>query len=152
MEQVFAAFGIQWQLLLAQAVNFTIVLIVLTYFLYKPILKLLGKREEKIKQGIKDAEEATVARKEVADTRADILAIAETEAEEVVGRAATAGKREREAILRDAEGRVETMVHDAEARAYELKRQALDESEKEIAKTAVLAAEKILQESAGTTH
>ena len=36
----------------------------LTYLLYKPVLKLLKEREEKIAKGVKDAEEAEKALEE----------------------------------------------------------------------------------------
>lgn len=147
MEQVFQAFGIEWQLLLAQAVNFAIVLAALTYFLYKPVMKLLAEREEKIKRGITDAKEATALRARVLAEKSGIITRAEAEAEKVVGRASEAGKRERESIIRAGEERARVLLADAEARAEELKRHALRESDKEIAKAAVLAAEKILRKS-----
>jgi len=148
MNEVFAAFGIQWQLLLAQAVNFGIVLVALTYFLYKPVLKLLASRQDAITQGIKNAEAAAAARKDIEEKRVGILSVAESEAEEIIGRATDAGKREREALVRGGEGRAEALLRGAEAQAKELKRRALAESEKDIAKTAILAAEKIIRESA----
>ena len=58
MAELFAAFGIDWKLLLAQSVNFLIVFGGLTYFLYKPLMRALAAREEKIAKGVKDAEEA----------------------------------------------------------------------------------------------
>lgn len=147
MNEVFSAFGIEWQLLLAQAVNFAIVLAALTYFLYKPVMKLLAEREEKIKKGIADAEEATALRERVLAEKSGIIASAETEAEEIVSRASEAGKRERESIVRAGEERARALLSDADARAEELKRQALRESDREIAKAAVLAAEKILRKA-----
>ena len=38
MNELFAAFGIDWKLLLAQGVNFGIVLVALWYFLYRPVM------------------------------------------------------------------------------------------------------------------
>lgn len=147
MEQVFAAFGIEWQLLLAQAVNFAIVLVALTYFLYKPLMKMLGERQEKIAQGIKDAEAAAAARVATDAEKAGILAVAEAEAQEVAARATAEGKSEREKLVRSGEERAEAILKDAEAQAEEARRRALAESESEIARAAVLAAEKILRKS-----
>ena len=48
--------GIQLPMLLTQIVNFTIMLLLLTKFLYKPILKALKERKEKISQGLIYAE------------------------------------------------------------------------------------------------
>lgn len=50
-------FGVQPTLLLAQAVNFFILLFILKKFLYAPILKVLDERKKKIAGSLKDAEE-----------------------------------------------------------------------------------------------
>jgi|SRR3989344_6152881 len=144
MQELLSAFGIEWQLLLAQGVNFAIVLGALTYFLYKPVLKMLEERQEKIAKGIKDAEEAALSRAEVEGARSGIISKAEKDAEAVMTRAAEEGKRERAEIVKAAQSRAEQTARDAEAQAQELQRRALRDSEKEIAQTAILAAEKIL--------
>lgn len=66
MEQL----GIEPKLLLAQIINFSIIVFVLTKLLYKPILSMLEKRKKEIEQGLlltkkmKDEEEKFVQRKE----------------------------------------------------------------------------------------
>ena len=49
-------FGINFSVLLAQAVNFLIVLVVLYRFAYKPILKILHDRTRTIETSLKNAE------------------------------------------------------------------------------------------------
>ncbi len=51
-------FGVNPVLLVAQIVNFLIILFILKRFMYKPVLDTLKKRENEIKQGLKDAQEA----------------------------------------------------------------------------------------------
>lgn len=50
--------GLDWRLLLSQAANFIILLIVLRVFAYKPILKLIKDRRARIEEGLEKAEEA----------------------------------------------------------------------------------------------
>ncbi len=57
--------GINWKLFLSQAVNFFILLLVLMFFVYKPLLEVIKKRNEKIKEGLQKAAEADVRLKEV---------------------------------------------------------------------------------------
>lgn len=57
--------GINWKLFLSQAVNFGILLLVLTFFVYKPVIKIIKERSAKIKEGLEKAEEADVRLKEV---------------------------------------------------------------------------------------
>lgn len=58
MQQLLFQLGIDWHLLLSQVINFFLLLLVLWYFVYKPLLKLLHDRKDKIEQGIVKAEEA----------------------------------------------------------------------------------------------
>lgn len=51
-------FGINPILLGAQVVNFLVILLILRRFLYKPITQLLQKRQDTIKEGFRNAEEA----------------------------------------------------------------------------------------------
>lgn len=53
------ALGIDWKILLAQFVNFAVLVFVLWKFAYKPIFKFLEDRKNKIEEGIKNAEQAT---------------------------------------------------------------------------------------------
>lgn len=66
MEKIIQDFGIQPMLLTAQIVNFLILLFLLNKFLYKPILKVLEERKQKIAESLKNAEEieATLAKTE----------------------------------------------------------------------------------------
>lgn len=57
--------GINWKLFLSQAVNFFILLVVLTFFVYKPLIKVIKQRNQKIKEGLDKAEEADVRLKEI---------------------------------------------------------------------------------------
>ena len=57
--------GIDWKLFLSQAVNFFILLAVLTVFVYKPLIKVIKQRNARIKEGMDKAEEADVRLKEV---------------------------------------------------------------------------------------
>ena len=53
-----AALGLNLPGLVAQLVNFTILLIVLRMFLWNPILKVLDERKRRIQEGLQRSEEA----------------------------------------------------------------------------------------------
>lgn len=55
--EVLNQFGVNPILLLAQVVNFLVLLFILQKFLYKPILKVLTERRQKIEYSLKKAEE-----------------------------------------------------------------------------------------------
>jgi F-type H+-transporting ATPase subunit b len=58
-------FGIDWKLFLSQLVNFAVILIILKFFVYNPVLKILKERNKKIKEGLDKAEEAGIRLKEI---------------------------------------------------------------------------------------
>jgi len=58
MSQLISQLGIDWRLLLSQAVNFFLVLIVLRKFVYKPLLQMLHDRRNRIEEGLVKADEA----------------------------------------------------------------------------------------------
>jgi len=57
--------GINWKLFVSQAVNFFILLTVLWAFVYRPLIKIIKERNEKIKTGLDKAEQADVRLKEI---------------------------------------------------------------------------------------
>ena len=148
MEQLFEAFGIDWRLLIAQAINFGVLLAALTYFLYKPVMKTLDERKEKVAKGVEDAIAAEQKLSEADTVASERLQSAEGEAEAIVASARDAAQGERTRIVKDAEARAASVASDAEARAEELRAKAIRDSEKEIARLAILAAEKTLREKA----
>ena len=54
--QIFESFGIQPTLLLAQIVNFLIILFLLQKFFYKPIFKMFEDRKKRIEESLKSAD------------------------------------------------------------------------------------------------
>lgn len=146
MEAIINAFGIDARLIVVQVINFVILMAALGYFLYTPILNLLRDREEKIVAGIKDAEAAAAAKASAGVEKAAVLTAAHLAAAEVNTRAKSAADVIAATIMADAE----TVAQAAKAKAVieveQLKAAAIKASEAEIAKTAILAAEKILRE------
>lgn len=65
MNEFLDQFGIDWKLLLSQLVNFSLILIILRIFVYKPLLKILKERKQKIEEGLIKAAESDVRLKEV---------------------------------------------------------------------------------------
>lgn len=144
MAELFTTFGVNWKLLLIQAVNFGVLLSALTYFLYKPVLEMLDERKALVAQGVQDAQEAKRRLSQAEDERQTIVGKAAQEAERIVMTARERGMEKEVDIVTHAQERSEALLKEAVERGDLIKREALKESEKQIAKAAVLAAEKIL--------
>ena len=111
MDQAVEALGINLPQLIAQVANFFVLLLILRFTLYKPILKMLDERKQKIAEGLNAAE---IARAEAAQAQANIQAQLETgrrEAQEIVGNAQQIATRiqseAREQSARDREAALE---------------------------------------------
>ncbi|HET9641251.1 MAG TPA: F0F1 ATP synthase subunit B [Candidatus Paceibacterota bacterium] len=144
MTAVLQAFGIDWHLLIVNAINFALLLAALWYFLYGPLTRILEERRQKIAQGVAEAEEAHKKLEEIEGARSSMLADAGKEAEAVLAHAReNAAKKEHERVTAG-EQAAARMVKEAEAQAAELKSRAIAESREEIAKLIVLGAEKAL--------
>lgn len=148
MDQIIEAFGIDVRLIVIQLVNFGILMVALGYFLYKPVLRLLDERQQKIAQGIQDAEAAALAKASAEEEKRTVVGSAHTEAEAIMSRAKSHATAVSEEALVEARAKAEALIADAALQGNEVKARVLRESEAEVAKLAILAAEKILRERA----
>ena len=142
MEQILTTFGIDWHLLLINAVNFGLLLAALWYFLYGPVMKMLEERRQRVVQGVRDAETATHRLSEIERSRAQKLAEAGKESDELLAAARTAGAAKERELLQKGEAAAAVVLRDAAAEAAEMKARSISESKQEVAKLIVLGMEK----------
>ena len=78
------ALGLDTKILIAQLVNFAVLLFVLWKFGYRPLLKFLDERQEKIEAGIKNAEAAEKRLHDIDDKEQTVLRQAQKEAQALI--------------------------------------------------------------------
>lgn len=145
MSAVFAAFGVDWRLLLINSINFGILLLALWYFLYAPLTKMLEARRQKVAQGVSDAEAAAVKLADISREESTMLSKAGAEADEVLAKARKAAEEKGRAMLAQSEAAAAASLKEAAAQAAALKAEAIEESKKEVAKLVVLGMERAMQ-------
>jgi F-type H+-transporting ATPase subunit b len=147
MDKAVEALGLNLPQLIAQVVNFFVLLFVLRLVAYKPILKMLDERKQKIAEGLNAAE---IARAEAATAQAKIQAQLDTarkEGQEIVAGAqgiATriqADAREQSAKDRDA------ALERARIEIQQERDRAISDLRGEFADITVKAAEKVINQS-----
>lgn len=148
MEAIIHAFGIDWRLIAIQIFNFAILAVALWYFLYTPVLSMIEKRKAMIEKGIADAKAAEKQLESAESEKGAILTAARKEAGEVASRAKEFAAEKTEALLSEAEEKKARILAEAKRDGEEMKAKLYKESEAMIAKTALLAAEKILNDKA----
>lgn len=95
--------GVQPVLLLAQMVNFTIIVFVLNKLLYKPVTAFLDKRKKEIAQGLELTAKMKEEEEKTEKTRKKILDAAKADAMAIIGKAKKDAKNEAREILEQAQ-------------------------------------------------
>ena len=145
MNELLEVFGVDWRLIVIQAINFALLLIILWYFLYRPVLRIIEERQVKIKKGVEDAEEAATQLLRADEQKDSIITDATAKASVLFEKAKIRGIEKEKELVKTARVRSEEIQKDALLKAEEVKRRALEESKTEIAQLAIMGAEKILQ-------
>ena len=126
MSELLHQLGIDWRLFLSQAVNFLILLGVLRYFAYGPLVTLLKDRRARIEEGLVKADEADRRLHEVDEVMKLKMREAEQEALKMMHEVETKAKAKEAEMLEAAKKKEEAMIHEGEliieAKAEETKK------------------------------
>jgi F-type H+-transporting ATPase subunit b len=142
MEQLAGVFGLDVRMIVIQIINFSILLGVLWYFLYRPLITMLDRRKEDIISATSKADAADTLLQNAERERLETLAHASQEAKKVIDSARSTAERKAAEIITAAEQKAARLVADAELAAAEEKRSMLAKSKEEIARMIVVATEK----------
>lgn len=147
MSEVFSQLGIHWKLLLAQAVNFVLVVWLLNRFVFKRLIAFIDARREHIEEGVELREKAERELERINEARRRELENAKRQGEELILQAKTLATEKEREMLAQAKARAEEALLQAKKDAERLRHEVLKQSEKELKKTALVIAEKILSRS-----
>jgi F-type H+-transporting ATPase subunit b len=142
-----AALGFNVPGLIAQLVNFLILLILLRLFLYRPFMRILDERKQRIAEGLEKAEEAASAASASESESARLVEEARGEGRELVARAQESAQElrtELEARARQDADQIVTRAREA----IEFERdQAIQQLRGEFADLTIRAAERVVGQS-----
>jgi len=130
--------------LFAQILNFLILVVILTKVAYKPLMKALAEREEKIAKSIKSAEQDEIAAKNLLVDYQKQLASARIEAQEIVDKANKLAAEEREASIAETRVEIERMRKSAQADIARDRDLAVAKLKGEVVALSMAAAAKII--------
>lgn len=146
MEELIKTFHIDWKLIIAQLVNFAIVLFVLQRYAYGPILKMMTERSEKIEKGIKDAENAHKKLAEIAEKEKEVLVEAKKQAGVIIAQAEAVATRNKEVIIGESKQQAEKILADAAKKMEAERAQIMQEIKAQVGELVVMATGKVLAE------
>ncbi len=139
--------GINTTWLLAQIVNFGLLLLVLRLFAYKPILNMLNTRKQKIQESLEYAERVKAEGAEQQKEFAHKLEEARREAQAASQTAQQVGEKEREAILVQARNEARKLVEQAKEQIEFERKQMMADLHDEVVRLSLLAAQKVINQS-----
>lgn len=154
MQQLVQQLGVNWELLVSQAFNFALLLIVLRIFVYKPLLKLLHDRRERIEGGLAKADEAERRLHEVDEIGKGRIKEAETEAVRILKRTEAEAKTLEEKLLAQAKRHEEEAVAATATRLRsqeEESRRALDKEAAALVRSAIIKTVELSPEAVDDT-
>lgn len=147
MDKAVEALGLNLPQLIAQVVNFFILLVILRLVAYKPILKMLDERKQRIAEGLNAAE---IARAEAASAQANIqvqLDSARKDGQEIVANAQTIATRIQADAREQSQKDREAALERARTEIQLERDRAIADLRSEFADITVRAAEKVIGET-----
>jgi F-type H+-transporting ATPase subunit b len=140
----FSHMGVDWRLILVNAVNFGIVAVIIYYFGFRPVLKTMDERKKKIEDGLKYAEEMKKKLEEAAVKEAEILKEARQEAQAIIEKSRAVAKALEEKQTQDTAAKIEQMLARGREAIEQERRKTFEELRGEIARLVVLTTSKVL--------
>lgn len=145
MDSFIETFHIDWKIIIAQSVNFVVVLFVLYFLLVKPLKKLMKERSENIAGGLNDAKVNAELLQKTKKEYDQVLANARAEAHTIFQEGKSEAESKKAEMIENAKKEVETMIMNGKKMLESEKAKILEEAKKEIVSLVVLSTEKLLE-------
>ena len=136
--------------ILAQILNFLILVVLLRAVAYKPVARLLQQRSDKIRN---DLEKAEADRKAAEQTLADYkvqLADAHKKAQDIVDKANLTARQEHDAAVAETRKEIERMKQTAQAEIENERNRAFEDMKSQIVTLSLAAAGKVVSKNIDT--
>lgn len=141
------ALGINLGYLIIQILGITFLLIILTGFVYKPMLRVLDERKARIAKGLEDARQASIARENADMDAKRILDEARTEAANMRREAVVAAESAAKDVEAKAREDAKVIMANAQTEATEERNRILSNLRGQVAAISIAAANKLVGES-----
>ena len=142
-----AGLGINLPMLLAQIVNFVILFGLLYLVAYKPIMRMLDERSNKVKESMEQTEYIKEQAAHAEEESKKRIETASKEGQEVIARAVRTGEEARQRAQQEARQDAEVLIGKARTEIQRERDEAIDELRGEFAELTILAAEKVIDRS-----
>ena len=139
--------GINLPTLLTQVVTFVILLVILRFVAYKPIMRMLDERSRRVKESMEQAESVKEQSARAEEELKKQLGEASREGQERIARAVKAGEEVKQKAQEEARKEAETLLGRARSEIQRERDEAIGVVRREFADLTVLAAGKVIEKS-----
>ena len=139
--------GINLPSLLAQIVNFAILLGILYLVAYKPIMRMLDERSRRIKESMEQTEEIKQQVEKAEEEFKKRIEQAGRKGQEIIDRAVLTGEEVGQKARAEAKKEAEALLARARAEIRRERDEVIDELRQEFADLTILAAGKVIEQS-----
>ena len=146
MESIISTFHLNTGLLVAQVINFAIVVLVLWYFAFRPLNKKMTERQTEIKDSLVLVEKTKTDLELANKERESILKEARVEAKKIMTEAVDRAEAKNKESLLYAKEEVSRVIAEGKEKLTEQKRVVVAEAQKEIGSLVTLSVERILSQ------
>ena len=139
--------GINLPTLIAQIVNFVVLFGLLYLVAYKPIMRMLDERSQRVKDSM---EQVDSIKEQAANAEGEVkkqLEVAGREGQEVVARAVRTGEEARQRAQEEAKKEAEVLIEKARLEIQRERDEAIGELRKEFTDLTIEAAGKVIEQS-----
>jgi len=145
MDAFIETFHIDWRIIIAQSINFGVVLFVLYFLLIKPLKQMMKERTETITGGLNDAETNKELLMKTKKEYEDVLANARIEANTIFQEGKKEALETKRTMVEKAGEEVEQMILSGKKVLESEKAKMIEEAKNEIVSLVVSATEKLLE-------
>lgn len=149
MGELIQTFHINAGLMIAQLVNFIIVLAVLWFFALKPLVQKMQERTDKIEKSLADAKRVEENLKRAEEIKGEKVAEARKEAQEIINKTNAMAEVNKRATIAKTKEEAAKIVAKAKEEIKVEQVQMMKEIKKEAGELVILAVEKIVGEKIG---
>lgn len=139
--------NIQLPQIIFQIINFSVVLGALSYLLYKPILKILDERSQRIQEAQRAAAKTLEQQTSMEQTAKASKQHAEKQAQEILNEAKAAAVAQKQEILKEAQAEAEQLLAKVKKDWLAEKAKLASEMKQEFAEAVITVSEKVVGKS-----
>lgn len=141
-----AVLGLNWQLFVAQLINFAVILFILWKWVFTPVAKKLQERTDRIEKAMRDQASTEKEKQDFEKWKQEQMVNTRHEASVIIGKAQTDAITTKDEILKQAKEEQLKLVDQGKKQIEQEKNLAMQSAKSELADIVTQAAEKILRQ------